>query len=156
MFEGNREQRGGLGATRKGRCNHGNARPLQTSRVTGKAAEMCPGVCLGLDKKHAQNIQTAAHRPGVLVGVRSEHLHGHEYGLLGTDVRGEIFVFEFFHSFHFTEMNLEKSHLVSASSGLPRASQCLLAPPGDKLTLTTQTKQSKTSEKVSVTISDPK
>lgn len=86
-------------------------------------------------------MQNADHRPGILVGICSKHFHGHQDGLVGTDVKGKIFVFEFFHALHFTEMNLDKSQLVSAPSFLLKMAQySCWAFPGDKLTLTTQAK----------------
>lgn len=50
----------------------------------------------------------ARRAPGVLVGVCSQHLHGHQHGLVGADVQGEVLVFELVHPFHFTEVNLDK------------------------------------------------
>lgn len=45
--------------------------------------------------------------PGALVGVRAQHLHGHQDGLVGTGVQGEILVFEL-DALHFAEVDLDK------------------------------------------------
>lgn len=57
------------------------------------------------DKAHGGGLRRGR-GPGALVGVRAQHLHGHQDGLVGTGVQGEILVFEL-DALHFAEVDLD-------------------------------------------------
>lgn len=47
--------------------------------------------------------------PGILVGVRSQHLHSHQHGVVRAAIQalqGKVLPCELLHPLHFTEVNL--------------------------------------------------
>ena len=90
--------------SQEGKRNHGNVRRLTGHPLTkDSAAREFPGRPPAKGKS-----QRRERRPGVLVGVGPEHLHGHQHWRAGAGVGRKAFVSQLLRGLHFAEVDLDK------------------------------------------------